>query len=93
MCAFLGITDDILYEPVPYTRVLAFNDRGRSALKEVKKTGCYVNAGEAVDHPHWELEKRCGDLYGLFCTDGISAPGIEESRRVFYHCNSSNTPE
>ena len=93
MCAFLGITEEILNAPVPYTRVLAFNDRGRSALKEVKKTGLYVNAGESADHPHWELEKRCGDLYGLFCTDSITAPGIEESRRVHYICNPSNTPE
>ena len=93
MCAFLGITGDILNEPVLYTRVLAFNDRGRAALKAVKKSGCYVNAGEAVDHPHWELEKRCGDLYGLFCTEGPTAPGTEENRRVYYHCNPSNTLE
>ena len=73
--------------------MLAFNDRGRAVLKNVKKSGTYVNAGENVDHPHWELEKRCGDLYGLFCTEGITAPGIEESRRVCYICNPSNTPE
>lgn len=93
MCAFLGITREMLEDPVPYTRVLAFNDRGRAVLKEAKKTGTYVNAGESPEHPHWELEKRCGNLYGLFCTEGISAPGIEESRRVCYSSTSSATLE
>ena len=93
MCAFLGITREMLEEPVPYTRILAFNDRGRTALKTVKKSGCYVNTGEAVDHPHWALEKRCGDLYGLFCTEGIAAPGAEDTRRVYYQNDPSNIPE
>ena len=84
MCAFLGITREILESPVPYTRVLAFNDRGRTILKDAKKKGLFLNAGEPIDHPHWELEKRCGDLYGLFCTEGIESPGTEEARRVIY---------
>lgn len=85
MCAFLGITEEILTSPVPYARVLAFNDTGRAVLKEAKKTACFLNAGESADDPYWELEKRCGDLYGLFCVDGISPPHAEESRRVYYH--------
>jgi len=85
MCAFLGITEEILESEVPYTRVLAFNDTGRALLKKEKKNHAFVHTGEAVDHPHWELEKRCGDLYGLFRVDGIDAPGIEEKRRVYYH--------
>ena len=93
MCAFLGITEEMRNAPVPYTRVLAFSDQGRNVLKNAKKAGWYVNAGERVDHPHWELEKRCGDLYGLFCTEGTEPPGIEEDRRVFYTRNLSNTME
>ena len=85
MCAFLGITREILEEDVPYARVLAFNDRGRGVLNSVKQIGFLLNAGEAADHPHWQLEKRCGDLYGLFCTDGPEAPGTEERRRIYYH--------
>lgn len=84
MCAFLGITKEMLEQEVPYTRILAFNGKGRAILKEAKKTGTYLNAGESADHSHWELEKRCGDLYGLFCTDGPEPPGIEENRRIFY---------
>ena len=84
MCAFLGITADDLALDVPYTRVLAFTTRGRTILKEAKKSGIYLNAGEGFDHPYWELEKRCGDLYGLFCTDGTEPPGREEDRRIYY---------
>ena len=85
MCAVLGITKEMLEEKAPYCRILAFNDVGRSVLKQVKQTGWFVNAGEAVAHPYWELEKRCGDLYGLFTEDMPDAPGAEEQYRVYYH--------
>ena len=85
MCAVLGITKEMLEEKAPYCRILAFNDVGRSVLKQVKQTGWFVNAGEAVAHPYWELEKRCGDLYGLFAEDMPEAPGAEEQYRVYYH--------
>ena len=86
MCAFLGITQADLEAEVPYTRVLAFNDIGRGLLKQAKKEHLFLNAGEAIDHPHWELEKRCGDLYGLFALDSLEVPGAEEKRRIYYHC-------
>ena len=85
MCAFLGITKEMLEAEVPYTRVLAFNDKGRSILKTAKKHSVFLNAGEPFGHPCWELEKRCGDLYGLFCADGPEPPGIEDARRIYYH--------
>jgi predicted nucleotidyltransferase len=85
MCAFLGITQTDLESDVPYTRVLAFNDTGRRILKQAKKEHCFLNAGEAADHPYWELEKRCSDLYGLFAVNSVEAPGLEENRRVYYH--------
>ncbi len=85
MCAFLGISREMLETPIPYTRVLAFNDTGRAVLKQARNHSDFRNAGEAIDHPCWELETRCGDLYGLFCLDGMEAPGTEEKRRVYYH--------
>lgn len=82
LCAFLGITGDTMAAEVPYTRVLAFTETGRRILKEAKKTGTYINAGEKVDHPYWTLEKRCADLYGLFALETPEAPGAEERRRI-----------
>lgn len=85
LCAFLGITQEDLYAPVPYTRVLAFSDTGRSVLKEAKNHGIFLNAGEFQDGPYGEKERRMGDLYGLFAADGPEAPGTEDRRRVYYH--------
>ena len=84
MCAFLGITKDMLSEKAPYVRCLALNDRGRSVWKQMKQHIHCINAGEVVDHPYCNLEKRCSDLYGLFCTDGPEAPGAEEKYRIYY---------
>lgn len=84
MCAFLGLTAADFEMEIPYIRVLAFTSRGRAILKEAKKEGIYCNAGESFDHPYWDMEKRCGDLYGLFCVDGTEPPGREENRRIYY---------
>ena len=83
MCAFLGITKEILESPVPYTRVLAFNDAGRSVLKRMKQRAACINTGEAFDHPYWEMEKRWGALYGLFA-EVPESPDMEEQQRVYY---------
>ena len=84
MCAFLGITAEDLSAPVPYVRTLAFNDRGRAVLRLASQTGLFLNAGESYDNPYYTLERRCGDLYGLFCLDGPEAPGREFHRRIHY---------
>ncbi len=82
LCAFLGITAQTLAEPAPYVRVLAFSERGRGILKTAREKGVFLNAGQAAEGPYWALEKRAGDLYGLFCTAGVELPGAEERRRV-----------
>ena len=84
ICAFLDISKDVLDAPVPYVRVLAFNDKGREILKIARKTGNYPNIGERQDHPYQALEDRCGDLYGLFCQAGPEAPGAEKNSRITY---------
>ena len=84
MCAFLGITSQMLASPAPYTRLLAFNDTGRKILRQKRESFWVMNAGDRIDHPCWELEKRAGDLYGLFCTDSPEPPCTEENRRVVY---------
>lgn len=84
LCAFLGITDEMLHTPVPYVRVLALNDRGREILKLARTTGSFVNAGEAQEHPYAQLEMRCGRLYGLFAEDTVEPPNAEATRRVRY---------
>ncbi|MBR2309780.1 MAG: nucleotidyltransferase family protein [Oscillospiraceae bacterium] len=82
MCAFLGITEEMIASSAPYTRVLAFNDRGREILKKARLSGVFPNIGEKQDHPYQALEDRCGDLYGLFCETGPEAPGSESRLRI-----------
>ena len=84
MCAFLGLTEQDLHTPVPYTRILALNDRGRTVLKEARKTGTFLNAGEASPSSYGEKERTIGDLYGLFCVAGPEKPGAENARRIYY---------
>ena len=84
MCAFLGLTEQDLSTPVPYVRVLALNDRGRTALKKARESGTFLNAGESSTTPYNQRERRIGDLYGLFCISGPEAPGAEAARRVYY---------
>ena len=84
MCAFLGVSKEMIASPAPYIRVLAFNDTGRTLLRQKKADFPVINAGERVDDPYWELECRAADLYGLFAVDSPDPPGAEENRRVIY---------
>lgn len=84
MCAFLGISLQDMLSPVPYTRVLAFNDRGRSVLKAARQTGTFLNAGEIDLTDYGTKERQIGDLYGLFCVNGPEMPGAETARRIYY---------
>ena len=83
MCAYLGISREMLETPAPYTRVLAFNDSGRTVLKAARLSGDFPHVGEEIDHPYWELEQRSSDLYGLCCADYLPAAGMETKQRVY----------
>lgn len=84
MCAFLGLTEEVLSQSVPYVRVLAFNETGRQILRQQKGNFPLRHTGEAIEHPYWALETRAQDLYGLFAQDGPEPPGLEKKRRIFY---------
>ncbi len=84
LCAYLGITEEMLTESAPYVRVLALNDRGRQILRTARRSGSFPNIGQVIDHPYQQLENRCGDLYGLFAQQP-ETPGTEKHGRVFCH--------
>ena len=84
MCAYLGITKEMLETPAPYTRVLALNDTGRTILKQARLSGSFPHVGEAMDDPYWALEQRASDLYSLFCTESPSPAGQEARQRIFF---------
>ncbi|MGM9668799.1 MAG: nucleotidyltransferase family protein [Faecousia sp.] len=81
MCAVLGITEARMTVPVPYTRVLGFREGGKAVLRLARETGTFLHAGVPAQDAYWELEQRCGNLYGLFA-DVPEAPGTEKRRRM-----------
>jgi predicted nucleotidyltransferase len=84
MCAFLGISREILEGKPPYARILALNATGRIILKQARQTQWLPNAGEKLDHPYQQLEQKCDDLYSLFVTGIPEPPNQTDKRRIFY---------
>jgi hypothetical protein len=82
MCAFLGLTKEMMMQAAPYVRVLGFSDRGISALKLARQTGPFPHIGEKTGDAYEGLERRCDDLYGLFCAGAPEAAGLTDGRRV-----------
>ena len=83
MCAYLGITREILETPAPYVRVLAFNDKGREILNFARNSGEFVNAGQKNGTKYELLEEKWGALYTLF-SHTAGKPNAESSRRIIY---------
>ena len=80
MCAFLGITGEMLNSPAPFVNVLAFNDKGRQVLKIARQTGEFINIGQNLNDPYAVFLKRCDDLYELFAT-----ASQRQCRKVYVH--------
>ena len=65
----LGLDAQTLLREAPYVRVLAFDEMGRTVLRQAKKDArlTLVNAGRTPpDEVYYALERRCAALYGLF---------------------------
>ena len=82
--AWWGLTEDDRPECPPYLRVLGFNGRGQTILKEMKERAVLPvitkpaharQLGEA-GRRLFEQEARCTDLYDL-CFETVPAPGRE----------------
>ena len=84
LCAFLGITEEMMRSPVPYVRVLALNETGGRILRLARENGDFINIGQRMDDPWQSVEDRCSDLYGLFADDVPEAAGLEQKHRVIY---------
>lgn len=83
MCAYLGITEELLCSPVPYVRVLGLRSSGIPALKKARETGFFPHIGEKTGLDYDKFEQRWDDLYGLFCQVAPSSAGQTEKRRIY----------
>ena len=87
LCAYLGISQTDLEQPVPYVRILAVTQRGRPLLRRAKDLGALplVNPGQTPpDRDYYALERRAADLFTLFAAPGCPTPAAQEqSARLF----------
>lgn len=84
LCAYLGITEEMLAAKPPYVRVLALSGRGRAVLRQAKARGTLrlLHGGEKAEpSPYEALEKRCALLYDLFSEE--SGAMARRNRQVF----------
>lgn len=89
MCAYLGISREMLESPAPWCRVLALNDIGRVVLKKARETWDFPNIGEKIDDPYQELERRVDSLYALFA-NLPEPPDAADRKRLYYHAKTSD---
>ena len=84
LCAFLGLTEELQKEPIPYIRVLAMNSRGQEIMRSLRKNNdiLLLHPGEnAPKGAYSDLERRAEDLYGLFrCGAPQKAGSMKEAR-------------
>ncbi len=86
LCLYLGLSGEDMDRPVPYLRVLSFNDRGRALLRTCKETASLpLITGDVPDTPearaYFALECRATDLYTLCSPPGASTTaGMERIR-------------
>ena len=85
MCAYLGITQEMMDKSIPYVRVLGLRSTGIPTLKKARKIGSFPHTGDKIDHLYQQLEQRWDDLYGLFCQDGPAPVGQTNKRRIYLY--------
>ena len=83
MCAYLGITAQMIAAPAPYVRVLGLRSTGIPVLKKARQTGLFPHIGDKTDHPYQQLEQQWDDVYGLFCQDAPRPGGMANQRRIY----------
>lgn len=88
LCAYLGITGEMLNAPLPYVRVLAVSQRGRALLRQARDSELLplINAGETpAQKEYFRLETVAADLYTLFIhPDRIVNCRTEQDGRIFF---------
>lgn len=82
MCAYLEIDRETLCAPVPYTRILSFDDLGRGILNKHKASASLRPLGWKEDSPYARLETRCNTLYDLFTCGPLPRPDAWQQQRV-----------
>lgn len=89
--AFLDIEASLANSPVPYARILAFNEKGREILKLAKKTSDIpiITKPSSIKFESKEardllaLERRVDDIYSLFMDTPINQGSTLKTSPIF----------
>ena len=88
LCAYLGITAEMLRRPIPYVRILAATEAGRGIIRTAKKHDGIplLNPGQTpADRAYFELERRASDLFTLFAAPEFPfSCGTEQNGRIVF---------
>lgn len=91
ICAYLGITSEMLHAPLPYVRALAVSEQGKALLRRAKDADdlTLINAGETPENKeYFRLETVAADLYTLFSEPGHTCLcGSEKKARIIFEKN------
>ena len=85
----MGVTKELLKTPVPYIRVLGFNEKGASLLKQCKEKSTLPIVTRPADLKNlsenakriYELECKARDLYSL-CLKNPDVCGKEMTEKI-----------
>ncbi len=89
LCALLGITKDDVVLPVPYVRVIGFNENGKEILRfarenaslpVVMKYSDIKSLDENAQHI-FEIESKATDIFVL-CGDDVLPCGLEKTENI-----------
>lgn len=89
LCALLGITKDDVVLPVPYVRVIGFNENGKEILRfardnaslpVVMKYSDIKSLNENAQHI-FEIESKATDIFAL-CGDDVLPCGLEKTENI-----------
>lgn len=83
MAAFLGMKKELQTQPIPYARVLAFDDDGRALLREIREKGDLPIIAKAADGrtlggdvaAYLEFEALADDLFALAYSERAARGG------------------
>ena len=87
LCAYLGIAQDDLSQPLSHVRILALSETGRTLVRTARKQSNLelINPGQQPkNRAYYELERRASDLFTLFAAPEYeSLCRLEQDARLF----------
>ncbi len=100
MCAYLGITESMQTTPLPYLRVLAFNDTGRALLRQIKlrcalpviTKPAHAGALKGDSLTFFEREALVSDLFCLCYPEQSMRAGGQEWRKSPAYVHAPSAP-